>query len=68
MEMDSQIHYIALVHVLSVLYLGFVLTFVLGLVEQNTVRKILRATVRRWIKLIGALFVLGIIVHIISSL
>ena len=59
---------ITLVNVFSMLYLSFTLAFVLGVAEHDNVRKIVHSTLRRWFKLVGALAVLSIIVHIVAGL
>ena len=62
-----KVFHIALINMASVLYLAFVLCFMLGISEQDKITRILTATGRRWIKLVGVLVILGCIVHLISS-
>lgn len=66
--MNSQLLRIAALHIISLFYLAFVVAFIFALAEHNIRKKIFIATLRRWLKLVGALFALGIIVHIVSHL
>jgi len=52
----------------SLFFLSFVVAFVFGLNEHDRVRPILRATVRRWVKLLVGLVVIGIVVQILSHI
>jgi hypothetical protein len=65
--MTGNITTIALINILSLLYLAFVLTFVLGVAEHDAVKKIIISSIRRWVKLVGVLFILAVIVHMVSS-
>ncbi|MBN1901002.1 hypothetical protein JW926_06715 [Candidatus Sumerlaeota bacterium] len=55
-------------HIFSILYLSLVVAVVFGLNDHNEAGKILRATLRRWIKLIGALVIIAVVVHILSHI
>lgn len=55
-------------HIGSCFYLGLVVTFILGILEFDEWRPIWRSTVRRWLKLIGALVLFALVVQIISWL
>jgi hypothetical protein len=57
-----------LLNVISMIYLAFVVALVFGINEHDMVKPILRATVRRWAKLLLALVAIGIIIYIWSSL
>ncbi|MCD6385901.1 hypothetical protein J7M23_09020 [Candidatus Sumerlaeota bacterium] len=59
---------VALTYILSLFYLAFVLTIILGVAEHNSVKKIILSAFRRWLKLVGMLFVLALIVHLVSNL
>jgi hypothetical protein len=50
-------------HLLSALYLALVLTLVLGIIEYDDLKSIALSTVRRWLKLIGALVAIAIVVQ-----
>jgi uncharacterized membrane protein len=50
-------------HLFSALYLALVMTLVLGILEFDDVRSIARSTLRRWLKLIGALVAIAIVVQ-----
>jgi hypothetical protein len=52
----------------SLLYLASVLTFVLSLNEQSTWEGIRRQTIRRWIKLVGALVGIGAVTWGLTTL
>ncbi len=58
----------AILNIISILYLGLVLTLSLGISEHDEPKRIVGSAIRRWLKLIGVLFVLSILVHLISSL
>jgi len=53
-------------HIGSSLYLGFVVTFLLGILEFDQWKPIWFSTLRRWLKLIGALVLIGIAVELLS--
>jgi succinate dehydrogenase hydrophobic anchor subunit len=55
-------------NIFSILYLSFVVAFIFGLNDHNEPRKVARATLRRWIKLIGALVIIAVLVHILSHI
>ncbi len=65
--MNQQLLRIALINIGSIFYLALVVAGMFSLAEHNDARKIITVTLRRWLKLIGALLVLGIIVHILSN-
>lgn len=66
--MNPQNLSVALTYILSLLYLAFVVTILLGIAEHNSVKKIILSALQRWLKLVGMLFVLTLIVRIVSSL
>jgi hypothetical protein len=53
-------------HIASCCYLGLVVTLVLGILEFDEWRPIWRSTLRRWLKLIGALILIGVVVQLLS--
>jgi len=53
-------------HLGSCLYLGLVVALILGVLEFDEWRGIWRSTLRRWLKLIGALAIIGIVVQLLS--
>ena len=53
-------------HIGSCCYLALVVTFVLGILEFDEWRPIWRSTVRRWLKLVGALVIFAIIVQVVT--
>jgi hypothetical protein len=53
-------------HLVSCLYLTFVVTFILGILEFDEWRPIWRSTLRRSLKLIGALVIIGVVVQLLS--
>jgi hypothetical protein len=53
-------------HIGSCLYLGLVVTLILGILEFDEWRPIWRSTLRRWLKLIGALVLIGVVVQLLS--
>ncbi len=53
-------------HIGSCLYLGLVVTLILGILEFDEWRPIWQSTLRRWLKLIGALILIGIVVQLLS--
>jgi len=57
-----------MLNTVSVLYLSFVVTFVLGMNDHDNPRGVVSATVRRWLKLLAALVVIGIVVRILSHI
>jgi hypothetical protein len=57
-----------LLNVLSMIYLAFIVALIFGINEYDSLKPILRSTVRRWVKLLLALLVIGVIVYIWSSL
>ena len=50
----------------SCFYLAVVVTLILGILEFDEWRAIWRSTVRRWLKLIGALVAIGVVVQLLS--
>jgi hypothetical protein len=65
--MSGTIFYIALLNIASLLYLAFTVALILGIAEHDRIKDIATATLRRWVKLVGALGVLGIFIHIVSG-
>lgn len=57
-----------LLNIFSILYLSLVVAFIFGLNDHNEIQKVIKATLRRWIKLIGALVLIAVIVHILSHI
>ena len=57
---------IGLINIFSILYLSFVVAFIFGLNDHNEAGKVMKAAFRRWIKLIGALVIIAIVVYILS--
>jgi len=57
-----------LLNIISLLYLSFVVAFIFGLNDHESAKKVIQATFRRWIKILGALIVIGIIVQILSHI
>jgi hypothetical protein len=53
-------------HIGSCLYLGLLVALLLGVLEFDEWRSIWRSTLRRWLKLIGALVIIGIVVQLLS--
>jgi len=53
-------------HVFSLLFLSLTVAAVLSINDRDTPRDIVRLTLRRWAKLLGALFLIGVIVHLMS--
>ncbi|HOE64260.1 MAG TPA: hypothetical protein PKW18_02770 [Candidatus Sumerlaeota bacterium] len=56
------------INIVSIIYLSFVVAFILGLNDHDTPRKIIRATLRRWLKLLAALVVIGAVVLLLSHI
>lgn len=50
-------------HIGSCMYLALVVTLVLGVIENDNWGLVLKSTVRRWLKLIGALIAIGVVVQ-----
>ena len=59
---------LGIVNILSLLYLSMVVALVFSINDHEEIRPIVRATLRRWGKLVGALSVIGIIVYLLSNL
>jgi hypothetical protein len=59
---------LAIVNILSLLYLSMVVALTLSINEFEEIRPIIRATLRRWAKLVGFLIGIGIIVYLLSNL
>lgn len=57
-----------LIYVFSMIYLSFVVAFVFGLNDHDRAVPVLKTTVRRWGKLLGALIVIGLVVRILSHI
>ena len=55
-----------LLHIGSCLYLGLVVTVVLGILEFDEWKGIWRSTARRWLKLMGALVLIGLVAQLLS--
>jgi len=53
-------------HIGSCFYLALVVTLVLGILEFDEWQPIWRSTLRRWLKLIGALVLIGVVVQLLS--
>ena len=54
---------LGLCHLMSALYLAFVVALVISVNDGETPVRILRETVRRWAKLIGGLILIGLLVE-----
>ncbi len=54
--------------IISLLYLSLVVAVVLGINEHDRVKKILEATLRRWVKLVAALVAIGAVIQVLSHL
>lgn len=59
---------LGIVNILSLLYLSMVVALVFSINDHEEIRSIVRATLRRWGKLVGALSVIGILVYLLSNL
>jgi len=57
-----------MLNLVSLLFLSFVVAFVLGMNDHDNSRRVAAATVRRWLKLLAALVVIGIVVRILSHI
>ena len=57
-----------LLNILSLLYLSLVVAFIFGLNDHDSAKKVIKATLRRWIKILGALIVICIVVQILSHI
>jgi|GEM_PF-538803 len=55
-----------ILNTVSLLYLSFIVAFILGMNDHDKPRGVVAATVRRWLKLLVALVVIGIVVRILS--
>lgn len=56
----------ALIHIASLLFLSFDVAAVLSINDRDGFPAIARATLRRWAKLLGALLLVGLIVHVMT--
>lgn len=59
---------IGVINILSLLYLSMVVALVFSINDHEGIKPILRATLRRWGKLVGFLILIGIIVYLLSNL
>jgi hypothetical protein len=59
---------IGIVNILSLLYLSLVVALVFSINDQEEIGQIVRATLRRWGKLVGVLVGIGIIVYLLGNL
>ncbi len=59
---------LGIVNILSLLYLSMVVALVFSINDHDEIRPIVRATLRRWGKLVGVLIVIGILVYLLSNL
>ena len=50
----------------SCIYLGVVVTLILGILEFDEWQPIWRSTLRRWLKLTGALIIIGVAVLLLG--
>lgn len=50
-------------HIASCIYLGLVVTLILGVIEFDQWNAIWRSTLRRWLQLMGALVLLAVVVQ-----
>jgi phosphate/sulfate permease len=57
-----------MLNLVSLLYLSFVVAFVLGMNDHDNPSGVAAATVRRWLKLLAALVVIGVVVRILSHI
>ena len=57
-----------LLHIGSCLFLGLVVTLTLGILEFDEWKPILKSTLRRWLKFMGALILIGVVVQLLSRL
>ena len=53
-------------NLVSLLYLSFVVALIFGINDHDEAKMVVKTTLRRWLKMIGALVVLGVIVQIVS--
>jgi hypothetical protein len=51
-------------HIASCLFLALIVTLVLGIIEHDNWSPLWRSAVRRWLKLIGALIAIGLVVQV----
>ena len=57
-----------LLNIISLVYLSFVVALIFGLNDHEKAEKVIRATFRRWLKILGALLVISIIVQVLSHI
>jgi len=53
-------------HIVSCVYLGLVVTLTFGVIEFDEWRPIWKSTLRRWLKLTGALIAIAVAVQLLS--
>jgi len=59
---------LGLLYLLSLLYLSFVVAFIFGFNDHDELRKIIKTTLRRWFKMLGALILIAVVVQILSHI
>lgn len=55
-------------NIISIIYLSFVVAFIMGLNDHDAPKKVIRTTLRRWLKLLAALAVIGAVVLLLSHI
>ena len=57
---------LGIIHLLSSIYLSFIICLAVSVNEHRQARKIVRETLRRWIKLAGLALLIGVIVSFLD--
>ena len=61
-------YYFNIFNIISLFYLSLIVTLIMGINESDNVKKIVQATLRRWTKMLGALFVIMVVVHLLTQI
>ena len=59
---------VGFINLFSLFYLSFIVTLIMGVNENDELRKIIHSTLRRWIKLLGAITVIIAVVLILDHI
>ena len=54
-------------YIISLFYLALVVSLVISINESDRLRVIFRRTLWRWVRLVGALFLIGLVVYLLTE-
>lgn len=58
---------LGIIHLMSILYISFIVCLLVSINENREPKRIIRETLRRWVKFLGVTVAMGILVTLLSS-